>query len=217
MNHITKTQPTAEPVSLAEMRAHLGISDATDTSRDVIITGRLISARTWAEQYTRTAFVAQTMGGYAGDFPGWSPADLGGHTAARCQYHRPIKLRGPLQSVTYIKYVDTDGVLQTLDPSKYQVDLIARQIVPAYGESWPAVRYQPNAVEVEYIAGYGLDGGTTAASVAAVPETIKDAIRFIVGQWELFQTSMEGVVRPFTIPNAAKQLLDHYVDMREVF
>ena len=217
MTHTIKTPPAAEPITLAEMRLHLGISDAAETSRDAVITSRIVSARTWAEQYSRSVFVTQTLGWYGGDFPGWSRADVGGNTLPNCEFSRPIKLRGPVQSVTYIKYVDASGVQQTLDPSKYQVDLIGRQIVPAYGQNWPAVRYQPNAVEVEYIAGFGVAGGNTSASIAAVPEPIKDALRFIVGQWEMFQSSMEGQVRPFTIPNAAKQLLDNYVDLRELF
>jgi hypothetical protein len=87
--------------------------------------------------------------------------------------------------------------------------------LPAYGLAWPDNRIEPNAVQIDYLCGYGEPGCTAAESVAAVPEPIKDAIRFIVGQWEQFQSSIEGVVRPFTIPNAAKQLLEPYIDDRD--
>ncbi len=206
MIDINKIPPIAEPISLAEMRGHLGITQAADTSRDLIITGRITSARQWAEEYTRRAFITQTWGSYANDFPGdRSLIAFGvGHTD-----YNAIKLRGKAQSVSYIKYLDINGIQQTLNPALYLVDLVGNCIVPAYGTVWPTVRNQLNSVEVDYICGYG--------DATNVPEAIKDALRFIVGQWEVFQSSIEGVVRPFTIPNAAKQLLDNYIDMRGYF
>jgi uncharacterized phiE125 gp8 family phage protein len=197
MDHRTTVQPATEPVTLAEMRQHLGISDATDTSRDAVISARITSARLWAEDYTRKRFITQTVTAYGTDFP-FTP-----------ETGYKVELKGPLQSVTSVKYLDTNGTQQTLSSILYIVDLVNPGLVPAYAVSWPVVRAQPNAVEIAYIAGYG--------NAAAVPEPIKDAIRFIIGQWEVFQNSIEGVVRPFTIPNAAKQLLDNYVDYREWF
>ena len=198
MQHVLKTAPAAEPVSLAEMRVHLGITQADDTTRDSIITGRIISARQWCENYTSIAFITQTWTAYADKFP--CRQQTGGYR---------IRLRLPLQSVTSVKYLDQSGVQQTLDPALYFVDTVTGCLMPAYGQGWPSVRVQANSVQVEYVSGYGI--------ASAVPESIKDAIRFIVGQWEMFQSSIEGVMRPFTIPNAAKQLLDSYVDMREQF
>lgn len=197
MIHKLKTPPASEPVSLADMREHLGITQADDVSRDNVIAGRIISARQWCEYYTRTVFVQQTWVGYGKDFP-YDDSDGG-----------IIELKAPLSSVVSFKYTDNEGIQQTLSNSTYQVDLVSSCVVPAYGINWPAERSGLNSVQVEYVCGY--------ANAAAVPESIKDAIRFIVGQWEVFQTSMEGVVRPFTIPNAAKQLLDNYVDMRGYF
>jgi uncharacterized phiE125 gp8 family phage protein len=320
MQNRTTIQPTSEPVTLAEMRNHLGITQLSDTSRDAIISSRIISARQWSEQYTRTAYINQTITGYAADFP-YNP-----------WMGNIILLKAPLVAVNSIKYLDENGAQQTLNSSKYLVDLVGSSVVPAYNEDWPSVRAQLNAVQVEYISGFGaasptptqtvfagaytaaasttasdkwlftidniyivsaavgaggvlaatlqagidafavaniayytvsgtvaganlqiskLDGteiiissvftdatgllpaigttsggtfattgfigSTTGATASLVPESIKDAIKFIVGQWEVFQNSIEGVVRPFTIPNAAKQLLDNYVDMREYF
>jgi uncharacterized phiE125 gp8 family phage protein len=197
MNHITTIPPETEPVTLAEMRSHLGITQATDTSRDNIITGRIISARQWSEHFTRKAFISQTVTGYSVDFP-FSQI-----------YGQCIALKAPLVSVVSVKYLDEAGAQQTLDPSKYLVDTVTASIAPAFDQNWPTVRAQLNSVQIKYISGYG--------DAVDVPESIKDAIRFIIGQWEVFQSSIEGVMRPFTIPNAAKQLLDNYIDMREYF
>jgi uncharacterized phiE125 gp8 family phage protein len=197
MTYVIKTQPVTEPVTLAEMRSHLGITQLTDTARDVIITGRITSARVWCEHYTRSSYITQTMVSYTVDFP------------YNVLTNHRINLKAPLQSVTSVTYLDSTGTRQTLSPSLYLIDLVNACIEPAFGTVWPNARTQLNSVQVEYVSGYG--------NAASVPEPIKDAIRFIVGQWETFQTSMEGISRVFTIPNAAKQLLDNYIDMREYF
>jgi uncharacterized phiE125 gp8 family phage protein len=65
----------------------------------------------------------------------------------------------PIQSVDWVKYVDTNGVLQTLDPSAY-VLVAAREpgeLWPAFGTSWPVTRDQAGAVTVQFKAGYGAD------------------------------------------------------------
>ena len=206
MIHLKKVEPITEPVTLEEMRLHLGITRADDTSRDFIISNRITSARQWAEDYTNRSFITQTYGAYDDDFPGVPKFTVAGITAP---VNREIRLRVKLQSITSIKYLDSNGFLQTLSPTKYLVDSVQGRVVPSYGNDWPAVRSQPNAVEIEYLCGYG--------DATAVPEAIKDAIRFTIGQWEVFQSSMEGIMRPFTIPNAAKQLLDNYIDLRDAF
>lgn len=60
-----------------------------------------------------------------------------------------------ITSVTSVKYIDLDGVEQTLDPSDYQVDSDSQPgyVVPAYGVTWPETRVQANAVRVRYVAG----------------------------------------------------------------
>jgi len=56
----------------------------------------------------------------------------------------------PVQSITSIQYVDTDGITQSF--SDYQFDVNGR-LMPSYGNSWPATRDQMNAVTITYIAG----------------------------------------------------------------
>lgn len=86
-----------------------------------------------------------------------------------------IELRKPpIQSVDSITYIDEDGVEQTLNASLYQVDSDNEpgRIVPAYDQSWPATRCQPQAVQVEFTAGYG--------GRDEIPEGIKTAIKWYV-------------------------------------
>lgn len=73
----------------------------------------------------------------------------------------------PFVAVDSIKYVDTDGVLQTLSSALYQ-DISSQSVAmikPAPGQSWPAVQSDnENAVIVQFRSGYVQDdgeGGTT--------------------------------------------------------
>lgn len=63
---------------------------------------------------------------------------------------------GPVQSITSIVYIDSDGVEQTMDPADYVLDPFVRQetVVLAYGATWPATRSVANSVVVTYVAGY---------------------------------------------------------------
>jgi uncharacterized phiE125 gp8 family phage protein len=189
MIHVTTTQPIEEPVTLAEMRQHLGITQKDDTSRDVVLTSRIAAARTWAEEYTCRRIMNQTLTGYDSSF----------HDDA-------INLIGPVSSITRIQYTDNTGTLQTLSANDYVLDAVTSCVIPAWGKTWPAARMINNSVQIVYVAGYDYP--------ELVPEPIREAIKFIVGQWEVFQSSIEGVVRPFTIPFAAMQLLDFYRDLR---
>lgn len=122
--------------------------------------------------------------------------------------------RSPLRSVESITYVDTDGATQTLDAADYQVvkHRLPPQVVPAFGASWPATRDQPEAVTVEYIAGYA--ASYTAGAVPAL-ETARHAIQLLVGAW---YSNAEAIVVGTVVaevPMAARWLLDQ-IRVREV-
>lgn len=85
---------------------------------------------------------------------------------------------GPLQSVSSITYVDTDGVTQTLSSGAYVVDDKSERgwVVLASGEEWPSTYDVINAVTISFVAGYG-DATTD------VPEPLREMILLIVTQW----------------------------------
>lgn len=76
--------------------------------------------------------------------------------------------RCPVLAIDSITYVDTDGDRQTLDSSKY--DFVGGEefepalIAPAYGEYWPSVRKQADAVVVTFTAGYGVPSSVDATN-----------------------------------------------------
>jgi len=139
------TAPAEEPISLEEVMAHCRIDALDDSS----MLGTLITAaRQEAEKITRRALVTQTWELVLDCFP-----------AEICL---PLPV---LQSVTTIKYIDTDGTEQTLLNTTYQVDTDSQpgRIIPAYGQIWPSTREQLNAVRIRYVAGYGLADAVPAA------------------------------------------------------
>lgn len=155
------TPPTAEPVSLAEARAHCRVDSDED---DGLLSGYLMAARQHCEAVTRRVLATQTLD-YTHNF-GW-PADQNGWPVIWL----PV---APVQSVTSISYLDLSGTQQTLAMSDYVSDLNedAPQIREAYGTTWPDVQCTLGAVVVRFVAGY-----------TTLPEPIRQAILLLTGHW----------------------------------
>lgn len=155
------TPPAEEPVSLTEAKNHLRVDLSDD---DSLISALIVAAREHAEAITRRAFITQTLKLSLDAFP-----------ANNGPIYVPMP---PLQSVNSLKYFDTDGVEQTLNEGKdYLVDNESEpgRITPAPDTGWPATQNRPNAVSVEFVAGFG--------DASKVPQGIKQAILLMVGHW----------------------------------
>lgn len=158
---------------------------ATNTTSDPLIALFITAARQHAETMLKRKIITQTLDLHLDAFPCWE-----------------IRLM-PLQSVTSITYVDTDGVTQTLASDQYLVDTktdIAR-ITPAYGLVWPIPRWQHNAVTVRFVAGYGL--------APAVPECIKHWMMMRVKtMWDGRDQLARSMGMPVVDPAFVDRLLD---------
>lgn len=155
MGLVLTAAPSVEPLSLAEAKAHCRVDGSDD---DTLITALIVTARRMAEQATGRALVTQSWRYLLDTFP-VAAIDL------------PLP---PLVSVQSVKYLDSNGTLQTLvadtDYAVYTSSLLGL-VAPAYGMSWPSPRDVREAVRIEFTAGYG--------AAAAVPNDIK--------QWMLLQ------------------------------
>ena len=179
--------PVAEPVTLAEVKAHCRIDTLDD---DLLLSALILAARRLAESITGRALVSQSWKLLRDDFP-----------AAAITLPLP-----PLQSVASVKYLDTAGVQQTLAPSAYTVHVSGVQglIAPAYGQCWPATRDQHEAVEISFTAGYG--------AASAVPQEIKQWLLLAIGSYYTQRESLSPAnVAPETLPRGLwDALLDSY-------
>lgn len=150
--------PAATPVSVAEAKTHLRVTQSTD---DTYI-GTLIDAATLeAERYLGRSLITQTL---VLRLDAW-PADG--------IIHLP---RPPVASVTSVVYQDTAGAQQTLDASEYFRALYGddMRLVFAEDATWPDLESgNPTPIKVTYVAGYGSAG-------SSVPALIKAGILFLV-------------------------------------
>lgn len=184
------SNPTEEPINLAEAKKHLKVEPDV-TEDDGLIRDLIPAARHYAEALLNYAMVTQEFQLFLDAFPCYYEAHY------KVRFFEALELpRPPLQSVTHVKYTDGDGVVQTLDPLEYTVDTKSEpgRLIPAYGKVWPSTRTVPNAVEVQYKAGFGGAG--------SVPEHWKQAILLILGQ--LYENRGDAQVE---IPAAANRLL----------
>lgn len=182
------TGPTAEPVSLTEVQAH--IRAPVDGSDATLIEAYVQAAREAVENETGRALMPQTWQLRLSEFP----ADRGAISI-------PLP---PLVSVTSIAITNADGEAETISGALYQVETPsgpraqAGYIVPASGEDWPTVQSDTlGAVRVTFSAGY--------ASAAAVPAALRAAILLIVG--ELYEHREASAEKAVTEVPAVRRLL----------
>lgn len=174
LRYALTTPPTAEPLTLADVRPHLRIDD-DDVSQDATLLILISAARRYAENYTGRSLMVQHWTAVADCFPGsyLVPVPGIGYASAtlltRTSDDLLIKLlRGPVTAIDSITYVDVNGAAQTLDPSTYIFDSsdLVQRIAPAYGAVWPQARPQLASVKITFTAGY--------ANAAAVPATFRN-------------------------------------------
>ena len=138
------TEPAAFPVTLAEAKEFARI-DSSDTSQDGTL-NILIAALVKHAENTKTghAFVERTL-----------------EFSANCFEYCFELPYPPLIGVDSIKYTDSGGAEQTVDPLTYEADTTSEpgKVRPAYGKSWPAVTLSGfNPVRIRYRAGYQAPG-----------------------------------------------------------
>lgn len=163
----------AEPITTAELKAHLRISHNT---QDDYLATLIATAREEVERDTWRGLVAATKTFARRGFPGCYP-----FRSAR-SIGRPIEIPSPpLRSVTSITYRDEAGNSVELSSSLYVVDTIHEPgtIEPAPNTTWPGTQDHPAAVVIVCETGY--------VNAAAVPVSLKHAVKLIAA--ELFQAT----------------------------
>jgi uncharacterized phiE125 gp8 family phage protein len=151
------TPPATEPVTLAEVKLHCKVDGTED---DALITALIATARQYAEDYTRRAFVTQTL-------------ELSLDHDDLFEYGPYIELpRPPIASITSIKSYDEDDAESVMSSSSYRLSG-DKVVLTATGE-WPSELRDKDCIIVRYVAGYG--------AASAVSEPIKTAIKAMVMQ-----------------------------------
>lgn len=138
----TRTQPTLEPVTSAEVKRQLRIDHTEDDSD---LDDMIAEVRRDAEEIRLDRLlIRQTIIDYFNTFDA------------------EMELRwGRASSITSVVYTDANGDSQTLATSVYELGTRNGMGILRlkYGQSWPSARGHEDVIAVTYVAGYG-----TAAS-----------------------------------------------------
>lgn len=161
---VTGTAPE-QPLSMEEVVAHCRApEDGTD---DGILTGCISAAAGMVESMTGARLVTQTVITKADDW-----ADLA---------NLPI---APVQSITSIDYLDTDGEEQSLPSEDYTARLegLEPSVRLPHGVTWPAL-LPGSQITLTCVVGYGAPGEQ--------PPTVLHALKIIVGDLYAFRESAQ--------------------------
>lgn len=189
MSYQITVEPAEEPITLTEAKAHCRVDWDDD---DTIITAYITAARKFCEHYTNRVFITQT----------WRQNEN--------VFSEPIMLAvNPVQSITSVKYYDTDDAQQTLSSSNYQVDIASDEarIYEGVSAGYPSISLDViNPIEIIMVSGYGL--------AAAVPEDIKSAIKimtdFFYENRDMVNVPVASMATQIPIPSAVYSILNSY-------
>lgn len=201
---------TTEPLSYDDIVEHSRIVYGHQRS---LIESYITGAREACENYTSSTIARKTLEiGIDAFVPAWWGTEwMWRSTEGRyvpmpngCAIVLPL---GPVRSIVWVKYVDTDGDEQTLDAATYALDLYRRPqaLRLAYGQSWPATRAQPETVKIRYEAGWPSDDSPPIAA----PQAMLHAIRLTVDHWNENKTAVD-LDNLRELPLGVKSLLDPY-------
>lgn len=141
------TAPTALAVSLADAKVALRLNGS---ALDSIVDAWVRAITEHAEHLMGRSVMLQT----------WQ---------ALCESFDDLERlpRLPVVSVSSVKYYDTANTLQTLDPSSYSVYSTEHFATVRTFGTFPDAYERPDAVIVEYVAGYGTSDTATPSSIKA--------------------------------------------------
>lgn len=155
--------PAAFPVTLVECKADLRVQHTAD---DTLINSLIADATDYMDVPNGAigkALIDQTWTLSVPRADGWERIEL------------PVT---PVQSITSITYYDADNVQRSLPVSDFQLygDEDKAWIEAKPNVNWPTVYDRLDAITVTFVAGFG-------ANSTAVPNSIRRAIRLLVGHW----------------------------------
>jgi uncharacterized phiE125 gp8 family phage protein len=188
------TPPVLEPLTLDQGKLRAGLDWVAGDPRDALMTGFIQAARSKVEQDTGLALLTQTRDVYL-DAISRSLIDL----PAQCR---------PLQSVTSVKSTDTAGVVNTLDPANYVVDLASGRIGLAVSGVWPSdLRYvQPFVIRI--VSGWASVDLLTAAAPGLV-----HAVGLLTAHYATLGRDLASIDSTTAVPYGYEDAIAPYVQV----
>jgi uncharacterized phiE125 gp8 family phage protein len=188
MTYVCITPPVAEPLALAEIKAHLRIDG---TGEDGLLTGLIKVAREHLERATGLALISQ----------GWRL-----HLDCWPEIGALAISRGPVLTVDAIRAFDELGEESEVTLAGHLLDGVRR---PArlWLRERPAARQAINGIEVDFTAGFGESG-------ADVPDTLKRAMLVHAAHMYEFRGAVPVEMQPASVPDGYDRLVAPFLMRR---
>jgi uncharacterized phiE125 gp8 family phage protein len=191
------TPPGQEPITLQQAKFQLCL-DASYITDDALVTLYIQAAREYVESNCNRAVLSQQWRFSLDGFPVYTPGrirfnDRSSYRQIANQWAESVYIYLPkpsLISVDSIKWIDTAGIVQTLNASAYSVDAdsIPARIAPTPNTYWPVPQmYCPNTVQIVFTCGYGSDP-------LEVPARIQAAMLLLIAHWYANRESVSSAI-----------------------
>lgn len=190
MSLVMTSPPAAEPVTVADAKAHLRI-DGSD--EDVLIASLLLTSRLHIETALSLALITQS---WTLRLDGWP-----------CRRDIELPL-APLRAVDEVRVKNASGTAVVVPPESYLVDLAARPARLIWNNVTPPAPQVPaNGIEIDLTAGFGASGDS-------VPAPLKHAILMLMAHWYEHRDPQEIGGDGARIPAAVGELINPFRTIR---
>ena len=178
------TAAASEPITLTEAKNFLRVDHSDD---DTLISALITASRQMCEEYTRRILVTTTIDEYFDKF----------------QMNRWENLsnliylsRGPVASITSVKYVDEIGSEVTITSDQYIIDTISEPARIQSTAGWFAAAGVVNQVIVRYVVG---------TDVSSIPKPLIQGMMLVIS--DLYDQRNDRVK---ALPTASEYLWNPY-------
>lgn len=178
------TPAASEPITLTEAKNFLRVDHSDD---DDLITALISAARSMCEEYTRRILVTTTIDEYFDKFPSNRWDNLS---------NLIYLSRGPVVSISSVKYVDAIGSEVTIPTESYVTDLISEPARIQSVAGWFAAAGVVNQIIVRYVVG---------TDVSAIPKPLIQGMMLVIS--DLYDQRNDRVR---SLPTASEYLWNPY-------
>jgi uncharacterized phiE125 gp8 family phage protein len=188
MTHTIIVPPAAEPLTLAEVKAHLRLDSSID---DALLTSLITAARGYLEAESGLVLVTQTLRFYFDDWPAGGLIQLA---------------IAPVQTLESVTVYDAAGHPQTVPLDGHVLDAASMPARLFLATQPPAGR-PLNGIEIDVTAGFGNTG-------ADVPDTLKRAMLMHVALMYELRGAIPSDMQPAAVPAGYDRLVSPWRAVR---
>jgi uncharacterized phiE125 gp8 family phage protein len=182
--------PAAEPLTIDEVKAHLRVDG---TNEDALIASLLLTSRLHIETALGLALMTQQWRLVLDAWPANAIVKL------------PV---APVQSITEVRVVNSDGAMTTMPVSDYSLEATGRPARVVSGDkSWPLPGRKTGGIQIDFTAGFG-------NTADAVPSPIRQALLLLIAHWYEHRDPIEIGAPATAVPHAVSHLLHPYRPVR---